>query len=102
MKTLIALLMMVGTVHQAQALESYYGKATRSGSSLWTCSLHNHTDSTLDMKYVVFEFERTGAHGNTFTKQVRIDERVRSGESLSSTVREFHVQQVSHCKFLAR
>ncbi|MFS4459170.1 hypothetical protein [Bdellovibrio sp. HCB2-146] len=101
MKSLLVLLVTVSAFAAQAKLDSHYGKVSRRGN-VWTCTLNNKTDGTLDMKYVVFAFERLGSHGDgQWQVQERIDQRVRSGEKLSSSVREVaHTAQ--YCKFLAR
>lgn len=100
MKTLLALLVTV-SAFSAHALESHYGKVSRRGN-VWTCSLSNKTEGTLDMKYVVFALTRMGSHGDgEFQVKNRIDERVRSGETLTSKVHAV-AHSADYCKFMAR
>ncbi len=101
MKALLAL--MVTTVaFSAHALESHYGKLTKRGH-VYTCSLTNKTNATLDMKYVEFKFLRIGGHGdNYFTVKNRIDTRVRTGEKIAMSARATSVQTAEGCRFIAR
>jgi hypothetical protein len=100
MKAILALLVTV-SAFSAQALESHYGKARKSGNAL-TCSITNKSEGTLDMKYVVFGVSYLGRHGNDGQVQERIDQRVRSGESYTAKVRESGILTVDYCRFLAR
>lgn len=100
MKAILALLVTV-SAFSAHALESHYGKVSRRGN-VWTCSLNNRTDGTLDMKYVVFAFTRLGNKGDAnWQVRERIDQRVRSGESLTAQVRQV-AHTADYCKFMAR
>ena len=100
MKALLALLVTM-SAFSAQALESYYGKAGKSGNVL-TCKLTNRSAATLDMKYVVFNVTQMGRHGNDGSVQQRVDQRVRSGETLTARVQATGVHTVQTCAFLAR
>lgn len=101
MKALLATLVTL-SAFSAHALESHYGKLTQRGH-VYTCTLTNKTNNTLDMKYVEFSFLRIGGHGDhEFTVRNRIDERVRSGEKISDSVSQAFVQTAYGCKYIAR
>ena len=100
MKALLALLVTM-SAFSAHALTSHYGSARKSGNAL-TCTIKNRSANTLDMKYVVFGVTYLGRHGNDGQIQDRIDQRVRTGESLTAKVRASGVHTVDFCRFLAR
>ena len=102
MKALFAALVTLAAVSSANALESHYGKLTKKGH-IYTCSLTNKSNHTMDMKYVEFTFTRIGGHGdNIFTETKRIDHRVRSGEKVAYSVRPNFVQTADFCRYIAR
>jgi hypothetical protein len=102
MKTLLVLLIsgLSFSAHARIGLDSHYGRVTSRGFT-YHCTFHNRTSNTLDMKYVVFGFDR-GGDSAVYEVQERIDQRVRSGESLTSSVEESGAITVNYCKFLAR
>ncbi|MNT89388.1 hypothetical protein D3C72_2301040 [compost metagenome] len=82
-------------------LDSHYGRVKANGFK-YTCSYKNKTNSTLDMKYVVFTFANTSGENPDYDVQVRIDKRVQPGDTVSSSVHEAGAHSASHCHFLAR
>jgi hypothetical protein len=100
MKTLLVLLISGLSFSAHAALESHYGVVTNRGFT-HHCTFHNRTGNTLDMKYVVFGFDRGGDSAG-YEVQERIDQRVRSGESLTSSVEDSGAFTTNYCKFLAR
>jgi len=85
----------------AWGLESHYGQVTHSGNE-YTCTFQNQSGQSLDMKYVVFNFDRTGGGFTNHDVQERIDQVVDAGKSLSSTIELAGPYIVNNCYFLAR
>ncbi len=100
MKAILALLVTV-SAFSAQALESHYGKARKSGNTV-TCTITNRSEGTLDMKYVVFGVSYLGRHGDDGQIQQRIDQRIRTGETYTARVSAPRAHTVDFCRFLAR
>ena len=85
----------------AHALQSHYGHLSSNGFT-YTCSLANHTEHTLDMKYVSFTVEDISGSNHPYDLDERIDQYVRPGETVSSTMHIAKPVIVRYCKFLAR
>lgn len=101
MKSILILLVTLSSF-SAHALESYYGRVTRHGNR-FTCTYHNNTNRTLDMKYVVFSIDRLGGGGGLQSQvRERVDQFVRTEEDISHSTRILRVHIAYWCKFQAR
>ncbi len=99
MKSLIVLTALVFSV-SASALESHYGKVSYKEGG-YVCSFTNYGQA-LDFKWVVFNMERRAGKNPEFKAQIKVDQVVGAGESItfsSGLTRRFVARS---CKFLAR
>ncbi len=101
MKAFVVLLIALSSVVAQAGLKSYTGKVTKNGFN-YSCSFTNNTDNTLDMKYVVFSLEGVSYDRPVTYSSVRIDERVRSGESIKHTMNVSVRQTATFCTYQAR
>ncbi|MNL14057.1 hypothetical protein D3C87_1349860 [compost metagenome] len=101
MKALLLFLVTAASFSAHAILDSHYGKVKSYGFK-YTCSYYNKTNSTLDMKYVIFNFSGMSGENPDFETQVRIDKRVQPGDTISWSVNESHAFTANHCRFLAR
>ncbi|AFY00554.1 hypothetical protein [Bdellovibrio bacteriovorus] len=101
MKTILMFLITASSLTAgAKFLESHYGKLRTSGH-VHSCSFHNSTGGTLDMKYVVFTFAPQSGDSADYDVQERIDQVVEAGDTASASVREVRGRPL-WCRFLAR
>lgn len=98
---LFALLAVSSFSVSAHALQSHYGHLSSYGFE-YTCSLANHGEHTIDMKYVSFTVEDMSGSNHPYDLDERIDQYVRPGETVSSTMTITKPVIVRYCKFLAR
>lgn len=102
MKIYIAALALLATSTASAkwGLESYYGKLRYSDGE-YHC-VYTNDGGTKDFKYVVFAMERRVGKERDFTKQIRIDEVVESGDTISAPSGLNAQYSGWYCKFLAR
>ncbi|XGC82442.1 hypothetical protein ACES2L_08125 [Bdellovibrio bacteriovorus] len=102
MKIAIAVLgLLVSTTASAKwGLESFYGKV-RYSDGQYHC-VYTNDGGTKDFKYVYFQMERRVGKEREFSKQIRIDEVVESGDTISAPSGLSMQYIASYCKFLAR
>lgn len=100
MKTLLFLITM-SLAFSASALEPHFGKLSSNGFT-YSCKFTNKSSRTMDMKYVTFVFATASGENPDYEVQNRIDQRVRSGETLRNSVHEPHAHLGRHCYYLAR
>jgi hypothetical protein len=101
LKTILFFLVTATAFSANAVLESFYGRVSQSGFN-YTCTYKNTTDSTLDMKYVVFDVEFNSGESFSPPIQERIDRTVRSGNRISASAEIIGAYTVQHCRFLAR
>lgn len=102
MKSLLFFLVTAATLSaNAGFLEPHIGRVKQSGSKS-TCTLLNKTNSTLDMKYVVFRVESYSGEGMGTELQTRIDRRVHPGNAIKASAETGLGNNVNHCYFLSR
>ncbi|MFS4458037.1 hypothetical protein [Bdellovibrio sp. HCB2-146] len=101
MKTLVFLFAMSLSFSASAALEPHFGKISSHGFK-YSCTFTNKSSRTLDMKYVTFVFAPVSGENSDYQVQERIDQRVRSGETLRNSVHEPHAYLARHCYYLAR
>ena len=102
MKTLVFFMTMAMSLSaSASPLEHHFGKISSNGFK-YSCTFKNRTSRTLDMKYVTFVFAPLSGESSDYEVQERIDQRVRSGETLRNSVHEPHAYLARHCFYLAR
>ncbi|WP_413290002.1 hypothetical protein [Bdellovibrio sp. HCB337] len=83
-------------------LDSHYGKVSHVRGWEYKCTLENHKNRTLDMKYVVFIADRMTGDSMPEEVQVRIDRKVRPGRVIEASAEIHPSYTVSLCKFLSR
>lgn len=85
----------------AWGLDSHYGVVSNQGWD-YTCTFRNNTGRALDMKYVVFNVDRTSGDSASEDVQERIDKIVYAGKTVTASVDISGHYVVNHCRFLAR